>query len=157
MSVSKIYYDHRDIRSKFGILTNGCFDVIHVGHLRLLQKAAEYKTCATNSAKLIVAVNDNDSVESLKGIGRPINPIMDRMEMLAGLECVDFVVPFTGNNVARVIRELWPKHWIKGAPYTIETLNQEEVAAAKSVGANIVILPKFGDYSTTAILERMKR
>ena len=153
MSTAKIYYDHRDIRKPYGILTNGCFDLIHVGHLRLLQKVAERKT---HGQYLIVAVNDNDSVEKLKGTGRPVNSIMDRMEILAGIEGVDFVTPFSGGNVAQVIRDLRPCEWIKGAPYTLETLNPEEVEAAKSVGAKIIILEKFGDYSTTGILERMK-
>lgn len=132
------------------VLTNGCFDLLHVSHIRLLQRAAMF------GEELVVAVNSDPSVRMLKGKGRPMVPLVERMEMLAALECVDFVTSFKDNNVANVIRHLRPHCWIKGGDYTMESLNKGEVQAARDVGAAIVILPKFGDYSTTELVRRMK-
>ena len=153
MKSTKIFYDHRDLHHVYKpVLTNGCFDVLHVGHLLLLELAKfNYP-----DSRLVVAVNDDESVRSLKGPNRPVNRIDNRMALLAAFACVDYVVRFSGRNAAPIISHLEPSVWIKGAPYTRETLDQEEVAAADSVGCKIVILEKFGDYSTTGIIERMK-
>ena len=156
LAAEKIYFDHRDIRRPFSVFTNGVYDLLHVGHLALLERAAQLKITGNSEDALIVAVNQDDSVNRLKGDSRPINSCMDRMRLLAGFSCVDIVTPFTGDNVAQVIRDLMPRFWVKGAPYTRETLNKEEVAAADAVCCKIVILEKLGDYSTTEIVRRLK-
>lgn len=154
-SAEKIYFDHRDIRKPFCVFTNGVYDVLHVGHLALLERAAALVVPDMADA-LIVAINQDDSVSRLKGDARPINSCMDRMRLLAAFECIDIVTPFIGDNVAQVIRDLKPRFWVKGAPYTRETLNQEEVAAADAMGCKIILLEKFGDYSTTETIRRLK-
>lgn len=131
------------------VMSNGCFDLLHVSHVRLLERAAMF------GRRLVVAVNSDHSVKMLKGNERPLFPLKDRMEILACLDCVDVVTSFPDNNVVNVIRHIAPHCWIKGAGYTMESLDKLEVQAARDVGAAIVLLEKFGDYSTTGILERM--
>jgi len=138
------------VDSERPVLTNGCFDVLHIGHIRLLRRAKMFGN------RLVVAINTDESVRALKGPSRPIVPLAQRMEMLEAISCVDLVICFSEIDAAKVIRDYAPHCWIKGGDYTMETLNKDEVAAAKEVGAAIVILPRFGDYSTTGILERMK-
>lgn len=132
------------------VLTNGCFDILHAGHVRFLRRCAQF------GDQLVVAVNGDHSVAMLKGAGRPINTLSERMEVLAGLTPVRYVTSFPDNNVSNVIHHLRPHCWVKGAPYTMDSLNKLEIQAAKDVGAAIVILEKFGDYSTTGILEKLK-
>lgn len=131
------------------VLTNGCYDILHAGHVRFLRRCAEF------GQQLVVAINTDDSIRELKGPSRPVNPLADRLEVLHGIGVVNWICPFSG-DMAHVIRHLKPHCWIKGGDYTMETLNKEEVAAAKEVGAAIVLLEKFGDYSTTEIARRLK-
>jgi rfaE bifunctional protein nucleotidyltransferase chain/domain len=133
------------------VLTNGCFDVLHVGHIRLLERAAMF------GRRLVVAVNADHSVTMLKGNGRPINKLKDRMEMLASLDCVDVVTGFPDNNVVSVIGRVLPHCWVKGGDYTLSSLNQLEVQAANDIGTVIVILKQFGGYSTTATLDKVQK
>src|SRR6202158_294616 len=101
------------------VITNGCFDLLHVGHVRYLKAAR-----ALGDA-LAVGVNGDDSVRELKGHGRPINHERDRAEVLAALECVDFVTIFPEMRATRLLETIRPAIYAKGGDYTTETLNAE--------------------------------
>ena len=133
------------------ILTNGCFDLLHTGHIRYLQQARELGDA------LIVAVNSDRSVRELKGPDRPINSELDRAEVLAALRCVDHVTIFEGMRVTEVIKALRPAIYAKGGDYTLETLDPGERAALEEAGAEICLLPLVPGRSTTSILERAKK
>jgi rfaE bifunctional protein nucleotidyltransferase chain/domain len=132
------------------VFTNGCFDLLHVGHVRYLQAAR-----ALGDA-LAVAVNGDASVKALKGPSRPINAEDDRAEVLAALACVDYVVIFPETSETRMtelIRAVRPQIYAKGGDYTPETLDPEERAALHEAGAEICILPLVPGRSTTQILK----
>ncbi len=131
------------------VLTNGCFDLLHVGHVRCLQQARGL------GDRLAVALNGDESVRSLKGPGRPINCAADRAEVLAALECVDFVTIFPAIRATEVIFATRPAIYVKGGDYTAESLDAEERAALDEVGAKIEILPLVPGKSTARIVERM--
>lgn len=128
------------------VFTNGCFDLLHVGHVRYLQAAR-----ALGDA-LAIAVNGDASVRALKGPSRPINPEADRAEVLAALGCVDYVVIFPEVRLTNVIRLVRPQIYAKGGDYTRETLNPEERDALDAAGAQIRFLPLVPGRSTTNIL-----
>ncbi len=129
-------------------LATGCFDLLHVGHIKLLESAAEHGI-------LFVGVNDDESVRQLKGPTRPINNEQDRMAVLAGLECVQGVFLIHGTNVANTINKVAPNAWIKGGNYTIDTLNKEEVIAAQDMLCDIVLVPMVEGKSSTAVINKM--
>lgn len=131
------------------VLTNGCFDLLHVGHIRYLQQAADL------GDRLAVAVNGDESVRTLKGPGRPLNGADDRAEVLAALECVDFVTIFPTVRATAVIEAVRPAIYVKGGDYTVESLDPDEVAALKKAGAEIKTLPLVPGKSTTRLIERM--
>ncbi|MDQ3115022.1 MAG: adenylyltransferase/cytidyltransferase family protein [Verrucomicrobiota bacterium] len=131
------------------VLTNGCFDLLHVGHVRYLRQAAEFGDA------LAVAVNGDESVRALKGPGRPLNGADDRAEVLAALECVDFITIFPAMRATEVIEAVRPGIYVKGGDYTLESLDAEEVAALKKAGAEIKTLPLVPGKSTTRLIERM--
>ncbi len=133
------------------VLTNGCFDLLHVGHVRYLQQARELGDF------LAVAVNGDESVRSLKGAGRPLNSAEDRAEVLAALACVDFVTIFPAVRATQVIEALRPAIYVKGGDYTLESLDPEEVRALQSVNAEIRTLPLVPGRSTSNLIERMQR
>ena len=130
------------------VFTNGCFDLLHVGHVRYLQAAR-----ALGEA-LIVAVNGDASVRALKGPMRPVNSEQDRAEVLAALACVDYVVIFDIERVTDIVHALRPQVYAKGGDYTVEQLNAEERWALGEVGADIHILPLVPGKSTTAMLAK---
>jgi len=130
------------------VFTNGCFDLLHPGHLEYLAKAKELGDA------LIVAVNDDDSVKGLKGESRPINTLMDRMDMLAGLEAVDFVISFSEDTPIKLIKQIQPQVLVKGGDY-----KKEEIVGASFTeenGGTISIIPFKEGYSSTALIERIK-
>ena len=133
------------------VFTNGCFDLLHVGHVRYLQTAR-----ALGDA-LLVALNGDESVGALKGPTRPINPEQDRAEVLAALACVDFVTLFHTSRVTEVIRAVRPHVYAKGGDYTVESLDPGERAALAEAGTEIRILPLVPGKSTTATIERSKQ
>ena len=133
------------------VLTNGCFDLLHTGHVRYLQAAR-----ALGDA-LVVAINGDDSVRALKGEGRPLNTERDRAEVVAALECVDHVVIFPEVRVTRLLEKVRPAIYVKGGDYTSATLHPEERAALEKIGAEIRILPFEPGYSTSRLIERMKK
>jgi rfaE bifunctional protein nucleotidyltransferase chain/domain len=133
------------------VLTNGCFDLLHVGHVRYLEAAR-----ALGDA-LAVAINGDDSVHVLKGEGRPLNSESDRAEIVAALESVDYVVLFPEVRVTRLIEKVRPSIYVKGGDYTPATLHPEEHAALERIGTEIRILPFEPGHSTSGLIERMKR
>lgn len=131
------------------VFTNGCFDLLHVGHVRYLQAAR-----ALGDA-LVVALNGDDSVRALKGPTRPINLQDDRAEVLAALECVDYVTIFDTPRVTDVVSTIRPHIYAKGGDYTVDSLDKGEVAALRAAGTEIQILPLVPGKSTTSTIAKM--
>lgn len=130
------------------VLTNGCFDILHLGHIRYLQKAK------TLGDLLIVAINTDDSVKRLKGEKRPILPWIERAEVVAALECVDYVLPIIATDAAYIVKALRPTIYVKGGDYqNIE--NTEEAKAAREVGSIVCTVPSDIDRSTSDIVQRI--
>ena len=140
--------DALDARGARLVFTNGCFDLLHVGHVRYLRAAR-----ALGDA-LLVAVNGDASVRALKGPTRPINNERDRAEVLAALACVDHLVLFHTERVSEVVRAIRPHIYAKGGDYTVESLDPGERAALAEVGAEIRILPLVPGKSTTATIAK---
>jgi len=132
------------------VFTNGCFDLLHAGHVRYLQQAR-----ALGDA-LAVGLNSDRSVRELKGEGRPVNAQDDRAEVLAALGCVDFVVVFDGTRATETIRTVRPHIYAKGGDYTPDSLDAGEREALAAAGARVEILPLVPGRSTTAVLERLR-
>ncbi|MCM2680389.1 bifunctional D-glycero-beta-D-manno-heptose-7-phosphate kinase/D-glycero-beta-D-manno-heptose 1-phosphate adenylyltransferase HldE [Echinimonas agarilytica] len=131
------------------VMTNGCFDILHAGHVSYLQAARAL------GHRLIVAVNADDSVARLKGPGRPVNPLERRMAVLAALGDVDWVVPFTEDTPARLIGEVLPNVLVKGGDYT-----PEQIAGADAVwdnGGEVTVLHFEDGCSTTQIIDRIRQ
>lgn len=131
------------------VFTNGCFDLLHAGHVRYLDQAR-----ALGDA-LVVALNSDESVRALKGPTRPVNTEEDRAEILKALRSVDAVCVFQEERVTKLIEEIKPHVYAKGGDYTIASLNPEERAALDFVGAEIEILPLVPGRSTTKTLQRV--
>lgn len=132
------------------VLCTGVFDILHRGHVEMLEHAKTY------GGALIVGVNSDKAVRALKGPARPVNNENDRCFMLTSLRCVDTAFVIDDVTVEKAILELKPDVWCKGGDYTLQTLNKDEVAAARAVGAEIVLIPMTNGYSTTKTLEKLK-
>lgn len=132
------------------VVTNGCFDVLHVGHVRYLREAKAFGDA------LLILLNGDASVRKLKGEGRPINPEDDRAEVLAALEVVDAVTVFNGLRCDELLRLAEPDVYVKGGDYTPETLDADERAALTACAARIEIVPLVPGRSTTATLSKMR-
>jgi rfaE bifunctional protein nucleotidyltransferase chain/domain len=127
---------------------NGCFDVLHVGHVRYLQGAA------AEADRLVVAVNDDGSVRRMKGEGRPVLPAPDRAELVAALRGVDYVVVFPDATVTRLLERLKPDVHCKGTDYTVDTVPERETVRA--YGGRIAIVGDPKDHSTSELLGRIR-
>lgn len=130
------------------VMTNGCFDFLHAGHVAYLEEA---KSCGD---RLIVAVNDDESVRRLKGDGRPVNTLQDRMAVLAGLAAVDWVVPFSEDTPERLIRKMMPDVLVKGGDY-----RADEIAGAKDIlenGGEVRILAFREGLSSSDIINKLR-
>jgi len=127
------------------VTTNGCFDIIHVGHIRYLQKAKQLGDI------LIVAINSDDSVRAIKGSKRPLFPENERAEILAALECVDYVMIFSEHDPIRFLTELRPDIHAKGGDYSIEKIVERR--ALESIGAELRLLPGAEGKSTTNLID----
>lgn len=135
-------------RARRLVFTNGCFDLLHRGHVEYLNAAR-----ALGDA-LVVGVNSDDSVARLKGEGRPVTALEDRMYVLAGLECVDAVTPFAEDTPRDLIAALLPDILVKGGDYdAADVVGAAEVSAA---GGHVVILPFIEGRSTTEIIRRLQ-
>ena len=131
------------------VATNGCFDLLHVGHVRYLQAARALGDL------LAVGLNGDLSVRELKGKGRPITAERDRAEILASLQCVDFVTIFPGLRATEFIAASHPAIYVKGGDDTTETLNEEGRTLLKEIGAEVRIIPFEAGYSTSGLLEQI--
>ena len=129
------------------VMTNGCFDLIHPGHVRYLQQARALGDV------LVVAVNDDDSVRRLKGKGRPVNTLDDRMAVLGALGAVDFVVSFAEDTPARLIEALAPDVLVKGGDYAVEQIAGHASVLAR--GGDVLVLDFVDGHSTSGLIERL--
>lgn len=129
------------------VFTNGCFDVLHAGHVQYLERARELGDC------LIIGVNSDWSVSQLKGADRPINRLADRMAVLRALRCVSAVIPFADLTPEQLVRGIQPQILVKGPGYSLE--NCPEARAALEWGGKLFVLDG-PDISTTEILRRMR-
>ncbi len=126
---------------------NGCFDVLHVGHVRYLEGARREGDC------LVVAINDDGSVRALKGAGRPILAAADRAELVAALRAVDYVVLFPETTVARLLERLRPEVHCKGTDYTTDSVPERETVRA--YGGRVAIVGDAKDHSTRDLFARI--
>ena len=133
------------------VATNGCFDLLHVGHVRYLQAARALGDV------LIVGINGDQSVAELKGSGRPVNREHDRAEIVAALQCVDLVAIFPELRATRFLEIVGPDVYVKGGDYNEAKLNAEERAVLQKIGAKIEIVPLEKGYSTSDFLERLRK
>ena len=134
--------------NKRTVFTNGCFDLLHAGHVQYLKQAKSF------GDRLIVAVNTDKSVKKLKGDARPLNPLAARMDVLAGLRSVDWVVSFSEETPERLINALLPDVLVKGADYKIEQIAGHKAVLANGGVVKTVALKR--GYSTTNLLEKIK-
>ena len=126
---------------------NGCFDLLHVGHIRYLESAAR------EGHVLVVAINDDQSVRTLKGRGRPILPAHDRAELVAALRCVDYVVIFHEPTVGPLLNSLKPDVHCKGTDYTVDTVPERDIVRA--YGGRVAIVGDAKNHSTRDLLARI--
>jgi glycerol-3-phosphate cytidylyltransferase len=133
------------------VATNGCFDILHVGHVRYLAAARKLGDV------LVVGLNGDDSVRQLKGEGRPVNRERDRAEVLTALESVDYVTIFPEKRATNFLRATQPAVYAKGGDYTADTLDPDERAVLNDFGARIEIIPFEKSYSTSELLTRIGR
>ena len=131
------------------VATNGCFDLLHVGHVRYLQTARAFGDL------LVVGLNGDRSVLELKGAGRPITTQRDRAEILAALACVDLVTVFPDLRATKFLAAVRPAVYVKGGDYTPRTLNEEELAILKEMRAAIRLIPFEAGYSSSGLIEQI--
>jgi rfaE bifunctional protein nucleotidyltransferase chain/domain len=131
------------------VATNGCFDLLHVGHVRYLQAARALGDL------LVVGLNSDRSVHDLKGAGRPITAQSDRAEILAALECVDLVTIFPEIRATKFLAAVRPAVYVKGGDYTSETLDEEERATLKEIETAIRLIPFETGYSTSGLIAQI--
>jgi len=136
------------IQNKHIVFTNGCFDILHPGHIAYLEKAKAFGDI------LIIGLNNDDSIHRLKGFSRPINSLTDRSIMLAALNAVDMVVSFAEDTPLKLIQSLQPDILVKGGDYqSDEIVGAEEV---RNSGGKVIVVPFVDGYSTSALIERIK-
>jgi D-glycero-beta-D-manno-heptose 1-phosphate adenylyltransferase len=138
-------------RGKRLVVTNGCFDLLHLGHVTYLE------TARRQGEALLVGVNGDEAVRQLKGPNRPVNVEDDRAAVLAALESVDGVCIFAEPTATRFLAAAQPDIYVKGGDYTLNTLNQDERQAVDRAGGRIVIIPFVPGKSTTALLRKISR
>lgn len=131
------------------VATNGCFDILHVGHIRFLQKAKSYGDI------LIVGLNSDFSVKKIKDKSRPINNENERAEILAALRSVDLVSIFNEENALNFLKEVNPDIYVKGDEYDLDNL--QEAKQVKATGGKIILIPMIPGASSTNIIEKLKK
>lgn len=158
MSVDKIYLDPRDLGphieklregGKTIVFANGCFELLHVGHIRYLSAAKSLGDC------LIVAVNTDESMRRIKPDRRPVNPDLERFELLAALAVVDFVVPLSEDTPDSLLELFRPQIHTKGTDYTLEQIPERVIV--ESYGGRVELVGDPKDHSTTAMLEELSK
>jgi len=145
--LARIRHDLRG-RKRSVVFTNGCFDILHAGHIHLFRQAKSYGDF------LIVAVNDDESVTRLKGAARPVFPLAERLEVLAAISDIDFLVSFSEETPRKIIQTLLPDILVKGGDWQPdEVVGKAEVEAT---GGQVIIVPYFPGKSTSAILDAIQ-
>ena len=129
------------------VVTNGCFDILHVGHVRYLQKTKSF------ADKLIIMLNSDSSVKAIKGENRPINNENDRAELLSALCCVDYVVLFEESSPAKLLEDIKPNVYTKGADYSLDTLPERDVVLRNNIRVEFIDFVE--GKSTTNVLKKM--
>jgi rfaE bifunctional protein nucleotidyltransferase chain/domain len=132
------------------VLTNGCFDLLHVGHVQCLQAARALGDV------LVVGINDDESVAALKGDGRPVVPLTERIELLCALRAVDAVVPFSGETADELVRITQPDVYVKGGGYDPDTNPPPEAVIAAELGAAVVYIPQVTNRSSTGLIRDIR-
>jgi rfaE bifunctional protein nucleotidyltransferase chain/domain len=133
------------------VVTNGCFDLLHLGHVTYLESARQLGDA------LLVGVNGDAAARQLKGAGRPVNAETDRAAVLAALASVDGVCVFAEPTAVKFLAVARPDVYVKGGDYTLDTLNQDERRMVEQAGGKITIIPMVAGKSTTALLEQISR
>jgi rfaE bifunctional protein nucleotidyltransferase chain/domain len=133
------------------VVTNGCFDILHLGHVTYLENARNFGDV------LLIGVNSDAAVRGLKGSGRPVNSETDRASVLAALQSVDGVCIFTDPAATKFLAAAQPDIYVKGGDYTLDTLNQDERRAVEAAGGKIVLVPFVPGKSTTGLLEKISK
>ena len=133
------------------VVTNGCFDILHLGHVTYLESARNFGDA------LLIGLNGDEATRQLKGPGRPVNSETDRAAVLAALDSITAVCIFPEKTMTKFLSAAKPDIYIKGGDYTLETLNQDERRAVEQAGGKIVIIPFVPGKSTTALLEKISR
>jgi rfaE bifunctional protein nucleotidyltransferase chain/domain len=133
------------------VVTNGCFDILHLGHITYLETARNFGDA------LMVGVNSDDATRQLKGANRPVNSENDRAAILAALESVSAVCIFAEKTATNFLERAQPDIYVKGGDYTLETLNQDERRAVEAAAGKIKIIPFVPGKSTTSLLEKISR
>ena len=131
------------------VFTNGCFDILHAGHVAYLEEAKSL------GDRLIVAVNDDASVRRLKGVGRPVNPLEQRLRVLAGLSAVDWVTGFDEDTPEALLELLQPEVLVKGGDYGVDEVVGGDIV--RGYGGEVRVLSLVDDCSTTAIVDRIQQ
>ncbi|EMG36059.1 D-heptose-1-phosphate adenylyltransferase [Desulfocurvibacter africanus PCS] len=129
------------------VFTNGCYDILHPGHVDLLQRARSMGDV------LVLGLNSDESVRRLKGPTRPVNRLAERAFVLAGLECVDYIVSFDEDTPLELIKAVQPKVLIKGGDWSVENIVGRDVVEA--AGGSVHSLPLLPGYSTTGLIRRL--
>ncbi len=132
------------------VVTNGCFDVLHAGHVAYLENAR------SRGAALLVGLNGDESVRQLKGPSRPLNSESDRARVLAALGCIDGVLIFPEMRATRFLELAQPDIYVKGGDYTLDTIDQDERAAVERAGGRIVFVPFVAGKSTTGLVAKIQ-
>lgn len=142
-----------DVRSrgKKLVVTNGCFDILHLGHVTYLEAAKQ------QGDLLLVGINSDSSVHELKGPSRPVNNEQDRAAIVASLGCVDAVCVFNDRSALNFLSAAQPDVWVKGGDYTIDSVNQDERRAVEKGGGKVIVVPIVRGKSTTSLLEKIAR
>ena len=146
----------RQSRGELGVFTNGCFDLLHLGHVRYLQEARALGNF------LILGLNSDESTRRLKGVGRPLVPELERAEILAALSCIDYVTIFSEPTASALIELLQPAIYVKGGDYagaqnTIDTQRLPEASIVQAYGGEVRLIPYLPHHSTTELIAKIKQ
>ncbi len=133
------------------VVTNGCFDILHLGHVTYLESARNLGDA------LLVGVNADAAISQLKGPGRPVNSEHDRASVVAALESVTAISVFTEREATRFLTAVEPDIYVKGGDYNLDTINQEERRAVEKAGGKIVFIPFVPGKSTTGLLQKISK
>lgn len=142
--------NHHRSRSNRIVLTNGCFDLLHPGHVDFLNRARFLGDV------LIVIVNGDESIKELKGKDRPVCNLDERLFMLGSLKCVDLMLVSNESDLSPFITAIKPNIWVKGNDRNLTTLNQNERKAAEKCGAKIMFLDRYREFSTTGLISKIR-